>query len=250
MNVQISAPSVDPDELPYYRRLAHTWWDTAGPFWPLHRLNRLRVDFIRRELCRHFGRDPRRPQPLAGLTALDVGCGGGILSEALHDMGLAVHGVDVVEKNIRVARLHAAERHLDIEYSTVTVEALAATGPQYDVLLNMEVVEHVADLGSFMSACNGLVKPGGMTFVATINRTPAAFVSAILGAEYVLRWLPKGTHRYAKLRKPAEITRLLEAGGFGVGEAVGVRVNPFTRGFSLTPYLGINYMLAATRPAA
>ncbi|MDZ7751058.1 MAG: bifunctional 2-polyprenyl-6-hydroxyphenol methylase/3-demethylubiquinol 3-O-methyltransferase UbiG [Gammaproteobacteria bacterium] len=248
MNHQPLAASVDESELPYYQRLAHTWWDDGGPFWPLHRLNRLRTAFIRERLCAGFGRDPDKPRPLAGLTALDVGCGGGILSESLHDMGLSVHGVDVVEKNIQVARLHAAAGGRDIAYTTITAEDLAARGVPYDVVLNMEVVEHVADLESFMMACNALVAPGGMTFVATINRTWAAFTSAIVGAEYILGWLPRGTHRYAKLRRPAEVIRLLEAGGLGVDATVGVRVNPLTRHFALSDYLGINYMVAASRP--
>lgn len=249
MNASSPATSIDATELPYYRRLAHTWWDTAGPFWPLHRLNGLRADYIRDHLCAHFGRDPAAACPLTGLTALDMGCGGGILSESLDAMGLTVHGVDVVDKNIQVARLHAAEAGRDIRYDVVTAEALAAEGRQYDAVLNMEVVEHVADLAAFMAACNALVRPGGMTFVATINRTPVAFVAAIVGAEYVLRWLPRGTHRYAKLRRPAEVEALLAAGGIEVVHRTGVRVNPITRGFSLTPYLGINYMLAAVRPA-
>jgi len=248
MNSHPSAASVDETELPYYRDLAHTWWDDTGPFWPLHRLNRLRSAFIRERLCAAFARDPAKQRPLTGLTALDVGCGGGILSESLHDMGLTVHGVDVVDRNIQVARLHAAAGGRDITYTTITAEDLAAAGTPYDVVLNMEVVEHVADVGSFMEACNALVAPGGVAFVATINRTWVAFVSAIVGAEYILGWLPRGTHRYAKLRRPAEIVALLEAGGLTVDATTGVRVNPLTRRFSLSPYLGINYMVAASRP--
>ena len=243
-----TAASIDPRELPYYERLAHTWWDTEGPFWPLHRLNGLRMTYIRDRLCAHFRRDPAGERPLAGLTALDVGCGGGILSEALHDMGLTVHGIDVVEKNIHIAHLHARNAGRCIEYSAVSAEDLAASGARYDVVLNMEVVEHVGDLESFMAACGAMVRPGGMTFVATINRNPLAFMAAIVGAEYVLGWLPRGTHHYAKLRRPAEVTALLERAGIGVDDITGVRVNPLTRGFSLTRSTAINYMLAASKP--
>jgi 2-polyprenyl-6-hydroxyphenyl methylase/3-demethylubiquinone-9 3-methyltransferase len=241
------ASSIDPDELDYYERLAATWWDAGGPFWPLHRLNALRVDYLRGVFCAQLGLDAEAPQPFQGLRMLDIGCGGGILSEAMARLGAQVTGVDAVERNITVAELHAREGGLTIDYRHDTAEALAGRGEQFDIVLNMEVVEHVADLPGFMRACNALVRPGGLTSVATINRNPLAGLVAIFGAEYVLRWLPKGTHQYRKLRRPAEVEALLAEGGIGVLARTGVRVNPVRRSLHLTPFMGINYMLVGER---
>lgn len=239
--------SIDPEEVAYYQRLADTWWDQTGPFWPLHRLNALRVEWLREQLSALFERDPEAVEPLAGLRILDIGCGGGILSESMARLGAVVQGVDVVEKNIRIAGLHAERSGLDIRYATVSAEQLAEQGLQYDVVLNMEVVEHVADLGGFMHACNRLVRPGGVHCIATINRNPLAGFVAIFGAEYVLGWLPKGTHRYRKLRRPAELRALLRAAGFREVAKSGVRVNPINRRMNLTRFMGINYMLMARK---
>ncbi|MCG5512608.1 bifunctional 2-polyprenyl-6-hydroxyphenol methylase/3-demethylubiquinol 3-O-methyltransferase UbiG [Ectothiorhodospira shaposhnikovii] len=253
-NVNLSeAPkpsSIDPEEVARYTALADRWWDESGPFWPLHTLNRLRTDYICQRLCAHLGRDPSAPRPLTGLRLLDIGCGGGILSESMARLGARVEGVDVTERNIAVARLHAARSGLDIQYEAVPVETLAARGEQYDVVLNMEVVEHVADLPGFMAACNQLVSPGGYSFIATINRNPVSFIVAILGAEYILRWLPRGTHQWRRFPKPAELEALLVPDGLRVLERTGVRVNPFNRGMYLTGYLGVNYMLMTTRTPA
>ncbi len=208
MNLQHA--SVDPEEVAYYSRLADTWWDTAGPFWPLHRLNALRSDYIRRVLCEAFDRDAGAPQPLEGLTLLDVGCGGGILSEAMAKLGASVDGIDVVERNIVVAEHHAEGAGLPLRYELVTAEALAERGARYDAVLNMEVVEHVADLPGFMQACCALVKPAGLMFIATINRTLLSYAFAIVGAEYVLRWLPRGTH-HRRQGEPAQPPFLTDA---------------------------------------
>jgi len=240
--------SIDPREVEYYTGLAELWWDRGGPFWPLHRLNELRVGWIRNELCRHFGQTAESVAPLTGLRVLDVGCGGGILSESMARLGARVEGIDVVEKNIRIADLHARAEELDIEYSQVTAEGLAGTGRKFDVVLNMEVVEHVADVPGFLRACNRLVAPGGVMVVATINRTLRAWLLAIVGAEYVLRWLPRGTHRWGLFVKPAEIEALLAEDGLSVRARTGVRVNPLTRAFSLQRGTAVNYMLCATRP--
>ena len=239
--------TVDPREVAYYDRLASEWWDLQGKFWPLHRLNALRVDYLKQGICRHFGRDPDGAEPLAGLSVVDIGCGGGILAESMAALGARVHGIDVVEKSIRVARRHAQRSGLDIEYEQVGVEELAARGRRYDVLLNMEVVEHVADLPLFMSTCNRLPADDGIVFIATINRNPLSWLFAILGAEYILRWLPRGTHSWRKFVRPAELEALLGRGGFEVGSVVGVRVNPLNRGFSLCASPRVNYMLSATR---
>ena len=240
--------SVDPREVEYYTNLADTWWDRDGPFWPLHLLNELRITWIRDRACEHFGRDPQLDAPLAGLTALDVGCGGGLLSESMARLGADVRGIDVVDRNIGVARLHARHAGLDVQYDKTSAESLAAKDRRYDIVLNMEVVEHVSDLDGFMRACCELVAPGGMTFVSTINRTPLSWLFAIVGAEYILRWLPRGTHRWRLFRKPGEIDELLAANGLQRARITGVRVNPFTRHFALQSNTAVNYMLSAARP--
>jgi len=243
----LKASSIDPKEVAYYEQLSKTWWDPVGPFWPLHRLNNLRVDYLREHLCRHFDRDFRAEQPLAELSILDVGCGGGILSEAITRLGARVTGVDVVEKNLNIASSHARQSALTIDYRHTTVEALAGTSERFDVVLNMEVVEHVADLDGFMMASSSLVASGGLMSVATINRNLLAWLVAIVGAEYILRWMPRGTHQYRKLRRPEEIEQRLRAAGLEVFARSGVRVNPFSRSLHLTPFMGINYMLIAAR---
>lgn len=241
----MDSATVDPREVDYYSRLAEQWWDEQGIFWPLHRLNRLRADYLRRAICRHFGRAFDTRQPLSGLRVLDIGCGGGILAESMARLGASVRGIDVVEKNIRVARAHAQREHLDIRFDLVDVADLEQPGQGYDVVLNMEVVEHVDALPLFMSQCTRLVADQGILFVATINRNPISWLFAIVGAEFVLRWLPIGTHRWRKFVKPAELERLLAANGMAVNASTGVRVNPFNRHFSLTPRKTVNYMLSA-----
>jgi len=247
VSIASSTASVDPREVAYYERLATTWWDRQGPFWPLHTLNELRVAYIRDYLCRYFERDPTTPAPLTGIAVLDIGCGGGILSEAMARLGAQVHGVDVVEKNIQVARLHARDSNLVVDYECTSAEALAASGRRYEVVLNMEVVEHVADLPGFLHACNRMVSAGGLQFIATINRTPVAWLTAIIGAEYVLGWLPRGTHQWRKFPRPGELEALLEPDGLQVAERRGVRVNPLKRSMSLSSYTGVNYMLVARK---
>lgn len=241
--------SIDPAEVAYYERLAETWWDRQGPFWPLHRLNALRVEYLREQLCRHFGRDAQTPKPLDGLRVLDVGCGGGILSEAMARLGARVVGIDVVERNITIARLHAEHSGVPVDYRYVAAETLAGQGESYDVVLNMEVVEHVADLPGFLQAGDQLVRPGGLMVIATLNRTVLSFLFAILGAEYILRWLPRGTHRWRRFPKPRELERLLARDGLRVTARTGVRVNPFTRRFRLTRLMAVNYMLVAEKPS-
>lgn len=243
----VTTSSVDPREVAYYESLADTWWDRQGPFWPLHRLNELRAGYILETLCRSFGREAGEQRPLRGLTILDVGCGGGILSESMARLGAEVHGIDVVSKNIAVAEHHASATDLPVRYETITAEALREAGAKYDVVLNMEVVEHVPDAPGLMRDCARMVKQGGMLYVATINRTLLSFLFAIVGAEYVLGWLPRGTHRWKKFIKPSEVERTLRETELVVSHRVGVQVNPLTRNFSLTSRLAVNYMLGATR---
>jgi 2-polyprenyl-6-hydroxyphenyl methylase/3-demethylubiquinone-9 3-methyltransferase len=244
--VHLTAPDIDPSEVEYFERLAHRWWDDQGPFWPLHRLNAFRVGYIRQQLCRVFGCEPAAERPLEGLAILDIGCGGGILSESVARLGAHVTGTEITEKNIRVAQMHADWSGLDIDYRLSTVDDLAETGQAFDAVLNMEVVEHVESLPDFLGACARLVRPGGVMVIATINRTPIALLMAIIGAERILRWLPKGTHHYRKLVKPQELVAGLGP-GFRVLHRTGVRVNPFTRAFSFSRFIGVNYMMLFQR---
>ena len=235
--VHLSAPDIDPSEVEYYEKLAHRWWDDQGPFWPLHKLNVFRAEFVRDQLCQAFDRDPLADKPLTGLRILDIGCGGGILSESVARMGASVTGIEITDKNIRVAQIHAEWSGLEINYRLITADDLAVSGETFDAVLNMEVVEHVKHLPDFLASCGRLVRPGGVMVVATINRTPIAWVMAIVGAEYVLGWLPKGTHHYRKLVKPAELTAGL-GGEYRLLHRTGVRVNPFNRAFSFTGFEG------------
>ena len=239
--------SIDADEVAFYERLAALWWQEGGPFWPLHRMNGLRADYIRDILARSFGLDAAAPAPLAGLRVLDIGCGGGILSEAVARLGADVHGVDVAAKNIHAARLHAQAGGLDIDYEVASAEILAGRGELYHAVLNMEVVEHVAELDFFLNACVRLLRPGGVMVVATLNRTLASWLAAIVMAERVLRWLPRGTHRWSRFPTPEEVENLLAVGGLDVFAQTGVVVNPLTRRFRLTRYMGVNYMLSAMK---
>lgn len=243
---RLTGPSIDPDEIAYYERIAHRWWDSEGPFWPLHRLNAFRVAYIRQRLCSALGCDPTLERPFEGVRVLDIGCGGGILAESVARLGADVTGIEVTEKNIRVADLHARQEGLQIDYRLATADRLAREGAQFDAVLNMEVIEHVENLPDFLADCARLVRPGGVMFVASINRTFAAYLIAILGAEYVLRWLPRGTHHYRKL-VPPRVARDLLGDEFVQLHQTGVRVNPFNRAFSLTRWLGVNYMMVLQR---
>jgi 2-polyprenyl-6-hydroxyphenyl methylase/3-demethylubiquinone-9 3-methyltransferase len=241
-DARLTAPSIDPDEIEYFENLAHRWWDEDGPFWPLHKLNSFRVGYVGERLGQVFSTHAAPGRPLDGVRVLDIGCGGGILSESMARLGARVTGTDVTEKNVRIARLHAEWSALDIEYRLASAEDLAANGEEFDAVLNMEVVEHVEHLPEFLHACGRLVRPGGVMVVATINRTLAALLVAIFGAEYVLRWLPKGTHHWRKLVRPKEVAAALGA-DFEAIHRTGVRVNPLDRSFHFTRYLGINYMM-------
>lgn len=244
----MSSTTVDPAEVAAFNRLADTWWDSAGPMWPLHRLNALRRDYLAERL-RAFWPGLPAERPLEDVETLDIGCGAGLLSESMARLGAKVHGVDVAERNIAIARQHAAAQGLDIEYDTTTAESLLDAGRRYELVLNMEVVEHVADLPAFLTACCRLTRPGGVMVISTINRTVASWVAAIVGAEYILRWLPRGTHQWRKFPTPSELENILTANDFAVEDRVGVGVNPLTRKFRLHGYLGVNYMLITRRRA-
>lgn len=239
--------SVDPHEAAKFSALAEEWWDPAGSFRPLHQLNPVRLRYIRDRVAAHFGRDAMAERPLAGLTILDVGCGGGLLCEPLTRLGAEVSGIDADESTIRVAQLHAAQAGLDIDYRHVAAEDLAEAGQSFDAVLTMEVVEHVADLPGFIGTCASLIKPGGALVLATLNRTPKAFLLAIVGAEYVLRWLPRGTHDWRKFVRPSELATMLRRRGLDIDDLSGVEYNPLTGSWRLGHDLDVNYMAFAPK---
>ncbi len=240
--------TVDAVEVAKFSAMAEAWWDPAGSFKPLHRLNPTRLAYIRDIVVRRFNRDATAPAPLAGLGLLDIGCGGGLLAEPLSRLGANVTGIDAAERNIGVARAHAEMNGARVTYLPCAVEDIVGRGSGFDVVLAMEVVEHVADLGAFVAAAAALVNPGGLFIVATLNRTPKSFALAIVGAEYVLRWLPRGTHDWHKFVKPSELARTLRPTGLSVRELTGVVYNPFLDRWSLSRDLEVNYMLVAERP--
>jgi 2-polyprenyl-6-hydroxyphenyl methylase/3-demethylubiquinone-9 3-methyltransferase len=236
--------TVDPAEIERFSRIADEWWDPTGKFAPLHRLNPVRLAYIRDHVAAHWQRDALSGEPLKGLSLLDIGCGGGLISEPMTRLGASVTGVDASARNIATASVHAARQDLAIDYRQGTAEALAESGAQFDVVLALEIVEHVADVDLFLRSCGRLVKPGGLLFLSTLNRTAKAWVLAIAGAEYVLGWLPRGTHDWKKFLKPSEVTRGLRAGGIEPQEIVGVVYAPLSRKWSLNRNdLDVNYML-------
>ena len=243
--------SIDPAEVERFSRIAAEWWDPRGKFAPLHRFNPVRLGFIRDQALYRFQRDPRARRPFEGLRLLDIGCGGGLLAEPMTRLGFQVTGVDASERNIGTASAHAAEQGLSIDYRASTAEALVETGePAFDVILNMEVIEHVADPGDYLRSCAQLLKPGGLMIVATLNRTLKAFALAKLGAEYVLRWLPIGTHDWNKFLAPDELRGFLAGQPVVVDGPFGVVFNPLTGRWTESGDVGVNYMMTVVRDAA
>ena len=240
--------TIDQSEVDRFSAMAAEWWNPAGKFRPLHKFNPVRLAYIRERVCENFGRDPRQARPLEGLRVLDIGCGGGLLSEPVARMGASVTGADPSEKNIGIASTHAAESGVAVDYRAVSAEQLAEAGETFDVVLNMEVVEHVADVELFMTTCAFMVRPGGLMFVATINRTMKAAALAIFAAENILRWLPRGTHQYEKLVRPQELETPMSASGLDVVHRTGVFYNPLQDRWNLSPDMDVNYMLLARRP--
>ena len=242
--------TIDPAEVERFSAMAGEWWDPNGKFRPLHKFNPVRLAYIRDRTAEHFGRDPLAPLPFDGLRILDIGCGGGLLCEPMTRLGATVTGADASETNIEIARIHAAQSGLEIDYRATTAEALADAGERFDIVLNMEVVEHVADVDLFIGKCSAMVNPGGLMFVATINRTLKALGLAIIGAEYVLRWLPRGTHQYEKLVRPEQLEGPLDEAGLSIIDKTGVTYNPFGDRWDLSRDMDVNYMVVAGRPAA
>ncbi len=245
------SPSIDPAEVAKFTAMAAEWWDPKGKFRPLHKFNPVRLGFIRDTVERQFGLDPQARRPFEGLRFLDIGCGGGLVSEPMARLGAQVTAVDASEANIKTAMTHAQQSGLEIDFRAGTVEGLIDAGePLFDVVLNLEVVEHVADPAQFLKDCASLVKPGGLTIVATLNRTAKAFALAIVGAEYVLGWLPRGTHEFEKFLRPEEIEAPLKSAGLNVDPAQGVSFNPLSDQWRLSGDTKVNYMMVAARPAA
>lgn len=241
--------TVNDEEVAKFSAMAEEWWDPKGRFKPLHKFNPVRLAYIRDKAIEHFGRDGGQRQPLKDLTILDIGCGGGLLCEPMARLGATIVGADAAERNIRIAELHAAQSGLVIDYRATTAEALAAAGESFDIVLNMEVVEHVENVPLYMKSCADLVAPGGLLFTATINRTARALAFAVIGAEYVLGWLPKGTHSYAKFLTPDEVTALIERNGMEVIDRTGVVFHPLADEWRKSRDMGINYMVLAAKPA-
>jgi 2-polyprenyl-6-hydroxyphenyl methylase / 3-demethylubiquinone-9 3-methyltransferase len=241
-----ASSSVDPAEVAKFSALAAEWWDPSGKFRPLHRFNPVRLAFIRETAAAHWKRDTRGLKPFGGLKLLDIGCGGGLLAEPMAHMGFDVLGADASEKNVKTAAAHAAQSGVHVRYRAVTAEGLAEEGARFDLVLNMEVAEHVADVGAFVGACTKLVAPGGLMIIATINRTLKSLALAKIGAEYLLRWLPPGTHDWNRFITPAELQQYLEAAGLTVLDVQGVRFDPLRWSWQLSNDTDVNYMMAAT----
>jgi 2-polyprenyl-6-hydroxyphenyl methylase/3-demethylubiquinone-9 3-methyltransferase len=245
MNTQ---STVDPAEVAKFEAMAAEWWDPNGKFKPLHMLNPCRLDYITRQIAAEFDRDLTQDHPFTGLRILDIGCGGGLLSEPMARLGATVVGADAAPRNIPVAQIHAAQSGLDIDYRHTTAEDMAAAGERFDVVLNMEVVEHVANPLAYLTACQTLLKPGGLMICSTLNRNPKSFVMAIVGAEWVMRWLPKGTHDWAKFITPEELYALIRQAGLDPVDKKGMVFNPVSWNWSLSSReLSCNYVTASVK---
>ena len=243
-----SDTTVDAAEIAKFEAMAAEWWDPNGKFRPLHMLNPCRLDYITRAIAMQFDRDLTTPAPFSGLRLLDIGCGGGLLSEPMARLGAVVVGADAAPRNIPVAQLHAEQSGLSIDYRHTTAEAMAAAGEQFDVVLNMEVVEHVSDPLAYLTACKTLLKPGGLMVCSTLNRNPKSFAMAIVGAEWVMRWLPKGTHEWKKFITPDELYDLLRQAGLTPVDRKGMVFNPLGWSWSLSDRdLSVNYVTSSVR---
>ncbi len=240
-----TAASLDPAEVEKFSKIAAEWWDPSGKFGVLHKFNPVRLTYIREHATAHFARDPHQRRPLKGLSVLDIGCGGGLLCEPMCRLGAEVTGIDPSDKNINTASVHAEEQNLAITYRAITAEELAAEGARFDIILNMEVIEHVADPAAFTATSAALLKPGGLMFMATLNRTLKSFGLAIIGAEYILGWLPKGTHQWEKFITPEELTDWLKATNLTPQHQTGIAYNPLTGEWKPVRDMAVNYMLVA-----
>jgi 2-polyprenyl-6-hydroxyphenyl methylase / 3-demethylubiquinone-9 3-methyltransferase len=239
--------TIDPAEVEKFSKLAAEWWNPKGKFGVLHKFNPVRLAMIKEQVCARFARDPYDPQPFLGLRFLDIGCGGGLLTEPMARLGAEIVGVDPAEKNIKTASVHAAEQGLAITYRCGVAEDLEAEGQTFDVILNMEVIEHVANPALFTASCAKMLRPRGVMVVATLNRTLKSFGFAIVGAEYVLGWLPKGTHQWEKFIKPDELKGWLADGAMNVKTECGVTYHPLAQEWRKSRDMDVNYMLVAQK---
>jgi 2-polyprenyl-6-hydroxyphenyl methylase/3-demethylubiquinone-9 3-methyltransferase len=240
--------TVDAAEVERFAAIAPEWWNESGAFRPLHRLNPARIEYVRDRLAAHFARETKQRSPFAGLGLLDIGCGGGLMCEPMARLGFAVTGIDADATALAVARDHAEAQGLSIDYRDDDLDDLAARGKRFDAVLALEVVEHAADPARFIATAASLVKPGGALVLSTINRTPKAYAAAIIGAEYLLRWLPRGTHEYRKFRRPSELARDVRTAGLIVGDITGLAYDPWRDRWQQANDLGINYLLFAVSP--
>jgi len=246
---QQATQTVDAAEIAKFEAMAAEWWDPNGKFKPLHMLNPCRLEYITSQIAAEFGRDLKTDKPFTGLRILDIGCGGGLLAEPMARLGADVVGADAAERNIPVARVHAEQSGLTIDYRHTTAEAMAAAGERFDAVLNMEVVEHVADPQGYLTACQELLKPGGLMICSTINRNPKSYLMAIVGAEHVMRWLPKGTHEWSKFITPDELYDLIRKAGLTPVDRKGFVFNPVGWSWRLSDRdLSVNYVTASTKP--
>jgi 2-polyprenyl-6-hydroxyphenyl methylase/3-demethylubiquinone-9 3-methyltransferase len=245
-----NGPNIDPGEIERFQRMAKAWWDPAGKFRPLHQIGPARLTFVRDQLARHFARETGGLRPLADLTLLDVGCGGGLMSEPLARLGARVTGIDPGAQNIAIAEAHAAPQELAIDYRVATVEDLVAEGARFDAVVSLEVVEHVPDVGAFIAACAALVRPGGLLVLSTINRNLKSYALAIVAAEYVLGWLPRGTHQWDRFVTPGELADHLAAAGLSPPDVMGFVYDPLRDVWSLSPNTDVNYLAASAKPSA
>ena len=246
--MQAPQSTVDPAEIAKFEAMAAEWWDPNGKFKPLHMLNPCRLDYITSQIAGEFGRDLTEPEPFKGLRLLDIGCGGGLLCEPMARLGAEVTGADAAAGNLPVARLHAEQTGLTIDYRHTTAEDMAAAGEQFDVVLNMEVVEHVADPLSYLTATKDLLKPGGLEVCSTINRNPKSYAMAIFGAEVIMRWLPRGTHEWHKFITPDELIELLQKAGLTPVDRKGFVFNPISWNWSISDRdLSVNYVTASIK---
>lgn len=253
---KLSTVSVDPQEMENFAAMAEDWWNPSGKFKPLHIMNGARIGFIKDTLCAHFHRDPDAELPLKGLRILDIGCGGGLLAEPIARLGADVTGVDALEKNVKTAKTHAEQMGVSVDYRHGTIEQMVeklgkrGADKPFDAVLNMEVIEHVVDPAQFMKDCGAMVREGGLMVCSTINRTAKAFLFAIVGAEYVLNWLPKGTHQYAKFVTPQEIARWLRGAELTPDPSVGMSLNPLNNQWSFSDDTKINYVTVGYKTKA
>jgi len=248
--MQAAQTTVDPSEVAKFEAMAAEWWDPNGKFKPLHMMNPCRLDYITRQIAGEFGRDLSTDRPFDGLRLLDIGCGGGLLSEPMARLGATVVGADAAAGNIPVAQVHAEQSGLNIDYRNITAEEMAAAGERFDVVLNMEVVEHVSDPLAYLTAVHDLLKPGGLHLCSTINRNPKSFAVAIVGAEFVMRWLPKGTHQWSKFITPDELYDLIRNAGLEPVDRKGFVFNPISWQWSISDKdLSVNYVTASLKPA-